>query len=292
MSQKQTLETCFWFNTEADTAAELYCSLFPNSRILGRVEYGEAAAKASGQKRGETMTVEFELAGLPFLGLNGGPHFKINPSISLFVTCDSESEIDRLWKNLKKTSRMDLKTYPFAKKYGWCEDRFGVHWQMMLGDARQKIAPALLFANKNYGKAEDAIHFYTSTFANSKIVHIARDEKTKAVVHSRIQIADCDFIIMEGPLEPEFSFSPAISFVRACANQSELDGLWSKLSAVPEAEQCGWLCDRYGVSWQLVPTDFGKRIREAKLETRERLMTEVLSMKKLDLDRLNRALLA
>jgi len=286
------VQICYWFNTEADEAAELYCSLFPASRILGKVPYGKAGAKATGQKPGGTMTVDFELAGLPFLGLNGGPHFKIDPSISLFVACESEREIDALWKGLKRTARMDLKAYPFAKKYGWCEDRFGVNWQLILGEARQKIAPALLFANEKFGKAAEAIEFYTSVLPDSKVERIAQDEKTKAVIHSRVRLAGRDFVFMEGPLEHGFDFSPAVSFVLGCSTQGELDRIWSRLSAVPEAEQCGWLRDRYGVSWQMVHENWGTMLRIASPEAREKAMGEVLAMKKLDLDRLSRALRA
>ncbi|MGZ3698492.1 MAG: VOC family protein, partial [Bdellovibrionota bacterium] len=106
------------------------------------------------------------------------------------------------------------------------------------------------------------------------------------VLHSVVTLAGQDFVFMEGPLEHQFDFTPAISFVVGCESQKELDTIWSKLSAVPEAEQCGWLQDKYGVSWQIVPKHWGKRISDADPATRERWMEAVMQMKKLDFARL------
>lgn len=286
----QKIHPCLWFNDDAEEAAKLYVSAFRDAKLGPVIPYGKSAAKASGRPEGSTMTVQFEISGTQFLGINGGPVFRPNPSISFFVGCDGEAEIDSLWEKLTKTTRMPLQQYPWAKKYGWCEDRFGVNWQLMLGPRSQKISPALLFANQKYGKAEEAIQFYVSQFPGAKVEMIARDEKTKAVLHSVFTLAGQTFVIMEGPLDHQFDFTPATSFVIPCASQEELDTIWKKLSAVPQAEQCGWLADKYGVSWQVVPEDWGKRMTEATPAQRERLMAAILSMKKPDLKALQRAL--
>jgi predicted 3-demethylubiquinone-9 3-methyltransferase (glyoxalase superfamily) len=236
------------------------------------------------------MTEDFELAGLPFLGLNGGPHFTLNPTISLFVAGESEGELRALWGALAHKPRMQLQKYPFAELYGWCEDRFGLNWQLILGTRPQKITPALLFANQRYGKTEEALQFYVSTFPGSKIERIARDGKTDAVVHAAFSLGGAQFIAMEGLLEPQFDFSPAISFLVSCDSQAELNALWQKLSAVPDAEQCGWLCDRYGVSWRIVPADWGRWLGESDPATRDRLMGAILKTKKPDLKVLEQAL--
>jgi predicted 3-demethylubiquinone-9 3-methyltransferase (glyoxalase superfamily) len=185
---------------------------------------------------------------------------------------------------------MQLQKYPFAEMYGWCEDRFGVNWQLILGPRAQKISPALLFANRRYGKVEEALQFYVSTFPGSEIERIARDEKTGAVVHSAFSLGGSRFVAMEGPLEPEFDFSPAFSFVVNCDSQEEIDALWLKLSAVPEAEQCGWLCDRFGVSWQIVPAEWRRWLGESDAAARDRLMAAILKMKRPDLKALEKAL--
>ncbi|MGZ3687163.1 MAG: VOC family protein [Bdellovibrionota bacterium] len=280
------IQVCLWFDHQAEEAARFYASLFRSSQVGKAVPYGPAASEASGQPEGSAMTVEFELEGVRFLGLNGGNQFHFSPAISLLVGCTSEAEIDALWSKLSQSTRMPLQKYPFAEKYGWCQDRFGIDWQLILAPRRQKIAPALLFANQKFGKAEEAIRFYTSVIPGSEIGMIAKDEKTGAVLHSVVTLAGQDFVFMEGPLEHQFDFTPAISFVVGCESQKELDTIWSKLSAVPEAEQCGWLQDKYGVSWQIVPKHWGKRISDADPATRERWMEAVMQMKKLDFARL------
>jgi len=274
------IQICLWFADQAEEAANLYTSLFEGSAIGTIARYGKAGAQVSGQAEGSVMTVELELAGTRLLGLNGGPHFRFNPTMSLFVGCESEAEIDRLWKKLPKNVRMELQKYPFAPKYGWCEDRYGMNWQLILGPRRQKISPALLFANQRYGKVEEAIRFYISLFPGSEIEKIARDERTGAVLHSAFTLAGQSFVAMEGPLPKEFDFSPAMSFVVPCASQEEIDDIWGKLSAVPEAERCGWLQDKFGVSWQVVHQDWGKLISEASPQKREQILSAIFKMKK------------
>ena len=137
------IQPCLWFDNQAEQAAKFYASVFPNSKVGRIIPYGKAASEAAGQPEGSVLTVEFELEGLSFLGLNGGSHFKLNPSISFIVGCESEKEIDELWRKLCREPRMPLQKYPFAEKYGWCEDQFGVNWQLILGPRRKNIVPAL-----------------------------------------------------------------------------------------------------------------------------------------------------
>lgn len=279
--------TCLWFNDQAEEAAHSYCSIFPGSGIDRMLTYGPSAASASGRPAGSVMTVEFRIENTPFLALNGGPHFRIDPSISFFISCESEAEMEEKWNKLKNTVRMELAAYPFAKRYGWCEDRFGVNWQLVLGSGCQKISPALLFSNKNFGKGGEAIAFYVSRFPDSRVNTIRKDEKSTTILHSRITLANKEFVIFEGPMDPVHDFSPAVSFVLGCDSQEEIDAVWKRLSDTPEDGQCGWLQDPYGVSWQVVPKAWGRWLFEADPEKRERLMQEVLRMKKIDMTRLS-----
>ncbi len=282
------IQTCLWFDDQGEEAATFYCSIFPDSRIGRTVAYGPSASNAAGRPEGSVMTVEFTIGNRPFLALNGGPHFRIDPSISFVVGCESESEIKRLWKPLCHIVRMELSSYPFAETYGWCEDRFGVNWQLILGSGRQKISPALLFSNKRFGKAEEAIGFYVDSVPNSRVLAMAKDERTKAILHGRIILAGREFVIFEGPQDPASDFSPAVSFVLGCESQEEIDTLWERLSADPDGGQCGWLTDRYGVSWQVVPKDWGTMLHESDPDRRERLMKAILGMKKIDVARLSK----
>lgn len=282
---------CLWFDGNAEEAAEFYVSLFANSKISKTTRYGQAASVVSDQKPGAVMTVEFELASQKIMGLNGGPHFKFTPALSFFVWCESESEIETLWKKLAPGGeiRMELNKYPWAQKYGWTADRFGTNWQLMLTTQKQsyKLAPALLFVEQLFGRGDEAIRFYTSTFPNSKIETIARDESGRIVMHCIFSLDGTPLVLMEGQGKHGFTFSPAFSFVVSCRTQAEIDDYWSKLSNVPAAEQCGWLQDKFGLSWQIVPAMMAEWMTNP--EKSERVMKALLKMKKLDIEALARA---
>lgn len=156
----------------------------------------------------------------------------------------------------------------------------------------QKITPCLWFDDQ----AEEAVNFYISLFRNSGIVSIARYGDAGATVSGMekgsvmtimFQLEGLEFMALNGG--PVFTFSPAISLMVNCASQEELDMLWEKLSAVPEAEQCGWLQDKYGVSWQIVPAVLGEMMQDKDPERTERVMKAMLQMKKLDMGALKLA---
>lgn len=156
----------------------------------------------------------------------------------------------------------------------------------------QKITPCLWFDDK----AEEAVNFYVSIFKNSKVGEVMRYDEASSRVSGRpagsvltvnFQIEGQDFIALNGG--PVFKFTPAISFLVSCETQEEVDELWGKLSAVPEAEQCGWLQDKYGVSWQIVPTVLDEMLRDPDPEKAQRVMKAMLEMKKIDLNGLKQA---
>ena len=151
---------CLWFDGKAKAAAEFYCSIFSNSTIT----------------TDSPMVVKFEIEGKSIMGLNGGPMFTITPAISLFVTCQTNDEIERLAEKLLEggNALMALDKYPWSEKYAWIVDQFGMTWQLMLGELPphgQKITVAFLFTGEQYGKATQAINHYSSVFQNSKIYH-------------------------------------------------------------------------------------------------------------------------
>jgi predicted 3-demethylubiquinone-9 3-methyltransferase (glyoxalase superfamily) len=290
----QTINPCLWFNTQAEEAAQLYTSLFESSRIGKTAHYGESGAQVSGQKKGSTMTVEFELEGHKFLGLNGGPHFQFTPAISFFLNRRTEQEINRLWSALSKDGKvlMELQKYPWSEKYGWCQDRFGVSWQLMLWPEKNDLAPSFLFVDQLFGKGEEAIHFYTSQFKNSKIETMHKDPKTNTVMHASFSLDGNPFVLMEGQGEHKHQITPAISFVVNCSTQAEVDLYWDKLCKGGTPGQCGWLTDRFGVSWQIVPTAMAELMSDADTKKTERVMKAMLQMKKLDIEKLKQASMA
>ena len=293
------IKPCLWFDHQAEEAAQFYTSLFKDSRIGKVSRYGKEGFEVHGQPEGKVLTVDFELAGYNLLALNGGPHFSFTPAISLFVVLESEAEVDALWAGLGKGGGvlMPLQAYDWSKKYGWLSDRYGLSWQIMLGrkaDVGQTICPSLLFVGPQAGKAEEAVKFYTSVFGGSEIQGIARHEgdggePAGTVKHAQFRLVGETFMAMDSALDHKFGFNEAVSFVVNCDTQAEIERFWAALSAVPQAEQCGWLKDRYGVSWQIVPSILPQLMSDPDPERSGRVMTALLGMKKLEIDQLQAA---
>lgn len=286
-----------WFDGNAEEAVNFYLKVFGNTKRNRETRYTKESAAASGNPEGSIMTVEFEIEGLTFTALNGGPHFKINPSVSFFVNCETEAEVDGLWQKLSEGGKtlMALDKYDYSDKYGWVEDKYGVSWQIILsdpkGDWRPKIIPSLLFTNEKSGKAKEAIDFYVSLFDNSKIGLVAPNEKTaRSTGGSRAEgtIAFADFILenqwfaaMDSPIEHDFGFNEAVSFVVHCENQEEIDYFWEKFTENDGQESmCGWLKDKFGVSWQVVPKNIDELLQFPKA------METMMGMRKLDIEKL------
>ena len=124
---QQKIKTFLWYDDKAEEAAELYCSLFPNSRIISVSRYPEGSPAPAGT----AMTVEFELAGTKFVALNGGPVFHFTEAISLTVDCEDQDEVDRLWEKLTEGGT--------PSHCGWLKDRYGLSWQIV-----PRILPQLL----------------------------------------------------------------------------------------------------------------------------------------------------
>jgi predicted 3-demethylubiquinone-9 3-methyltransferase (glyoxalase superfamily) len=291
----QKITSCLWFVSKTEEAVNFYTSLFTNSKIGKVARYDEASSKASGQPAGSVLTIEFEIEGYKFLALNGGPAFKFNPSISFFVVSKDESELDSLWKKFSDGGKvlMELDKYDWSKKYGWIEDKFGLSWQLILAeeDIKQKIFPSLLFVDKAFGKAEEAIKFYTSVFKNSKLESVYKfPDNDNAVMYGDFSIEGNLFAAMDGPGQHGFQFNEAISFVVDCENQEEVDYYWNRLTADGGAESmCGWLKDKFGVSWQIVPKILVDYLYDKDTVKAQRVMMAMLQMKKIDVAELEKA---
>ena len=290
----QKITPHLWFDKEAREAAEFYVSLFPNSEIKSTQTLHDTPS-------GDAVIVSFELDSYPFMAISAGPLFKFNPSVSFTVALKTKEEIDTLWNKLlpKGEVLMPLQTYPFSEKYGWLKDKYGLSWQIVLDDEhyayKHLITPSLLFVGDVYGQSEEAFNFYTSVFPDSALGGMAKypagmaPEKEGAVMHGAATLANQEFFFMDSAREHNFKFNEAISFMVNCEDQKELDYYWEKLSAVPEAEQCGWLKDKYGLSWQIVPTALGKIMSESTPEEMQRVTQAFLKMKKFDIAELERA---
>jgi predicted 3-demethylubiquinone-9 3-methyltransferase (glyoxalase superfamily) len=290
MTQKIT--PFLWFDDNAEEAMNFYVSIFKNSEVLSVNRYGEAGP---GQE-GTVMTATFRLSGLEFMALNGGPQFKFTPAISFFVSCKNEQEVDGLWTNLSDGGivLMGLGTYPFSDKFGWVMDKFGVSWQMSLAGVTQTIAPFLMFVGAQHGRAEEAMNFYVSLFKNSRIVQLERygpgeEEPEGTVKHATFSLSGQEFMAIDSNREHPFTFTPAISLFITCDTQQEVDALWDRLSEGGATSQCGWLTDRFGVSWQVVPFVLGELLQDKDPVKSNRVMQAMLQMTKLDIATLERA---
>jgi predicted 3-demethylubiquinone-9 3-methyltransferase (glyoxalase superfamily) len=270
---------CLWFDAVAKNAMETYASVFPNSHIISE----------------NPMVTMASLNGQMFMGLNGGPIFQKNASISFMVNFDSEPEVIQYWDALlpQATVLMPLDTYPWSTKYGWLQDRFGVNWQFYLskdGNYKQKISPTLMFAQLQQGKAAEAIHFYSKVFTNSAIEGILKYPEGPMqgqVQHSNFVINNYVMMAMDSGVPQTFSFNEGVSLVIRCKDQAEIDYYWNAFTEKGAESQCGWCKDPYGVSWQIIPEQLETLMSDP--ERAPRVMTALLKMKKIDLAALEQA---
>jgi predicted 3-demethylubiquinone-9 3-methyltransferase (glyoxalase superfamily) len=250
---KKQITPCLWFNNQAKEAASLYCSVFAGSKITAR----------------SPIVTEIDVSGQKFILLDGGPMYQPNPSISFYYICENAKELQIIWDTFSKDGNimMPLDKYPWSEKYGWITDKFGISWQLALGkisDVGQKITPCLMFSGKQYGRVDEAIQHYSSIFDNAKVDGILRyganelpDQEGK-IKHAQIALDGQKLMLMESATTHNFDFTEGVSLTVYCENQEEIDYYWEKFTESGEESMCGWLKDKFGVSWQIIPTLLGK----------------------------------
>jgi len=300
-----------WFDDRAIEAAKFYASVFPKSHVDDVT--AEPADSPSGPA-GSVDIVEFTVFDQPFVAFNAGPLFQLNPSISFIVNFDplffgrpesredkARLELDKAWQKLSEGGQafMPIDKYPFSERYGWIQDKYGVSWHLMLtnpeGEPRPPIIPSMLFVGKNVGRAEEAIDFYVSVFRDSERGSLSRygpnqaPDKEGTIMFGDFMLEKQWFAAMDSAREHNFTFSEAVSLMVNCENQKEIDYYWERLSAVPESEQCGWVKDRFGVSWQIAPTVLEEMMKDDDRGAAKRAAEAMLKMKKLDIAELERA---
>jgi len=280
-----------WFDRNAAEAADFYTAVFPDARVLDTQYYPtEGLPDFQAGLAGEVLTVDFELAGYRLTAINAGAEFTVNPSVSFMVLFDSSrdpqarSHLDELWAALVEGGRalMPLQAYDFSPHFGWIEDKYSVSWQLMLADGsagpRPFIVPSIMFGSSVQGRAKEAIDYYTGVFGGTIETATFYPAEAGAVAgevnFAEFRILDQWFAAMDSA-DQQFTFNCGVSLLVKCADQGEIDRYWDRLSAVPEAEACGWCADRFGLSWQLVPANM------AELMTRLGAYQRMLAMKKL-----------
>jgi predicted 3-demethylubiquinone-9 3-methyltransferase (glyoxalase superfamily) len=273
---KKQITPCLWFDDQAREAANFYCSVFENSKITSQ----------------SPIVTELEVSGQMFILLDGGPIYQPTPSISFYYICEKEQEFDTIWNAFSKKGKvmMPVGSYAWSKKYGWITDKFGISWQLAVGkinEVGQKITPCLLFTGKQYGRVEEAIGHYSSIFKKVSIDAILRyganelpDQEGK-VKHAQLSIDGQKLMFMESASEHKFTFTEGVSLTVYCQTQDEIDYYWEKFTESGEESRCGWLKDKFGISWQIIPTVLGKIMSDpAKAEKAAKAF---MSMRKLNI---------
>ena len=283
-----------WFDNEAQEAVDYYMQTFPESEIISDVTFTDTPS-------GDAKQLTFNVFGYKFMAINAGPYFTKNPSIS-FTVLFNQSEaalLDKVWTALAHNGKimMELGSYDFSEKYGWLEDQFGVSWQLLITDQPfdDRIRPSFMFINDNVGRAEEAINYYTSVFKNSGDISKfyypegMEPDKPDTLAHAEFKLEDQYFVALDSAHKHEFNLNEGISLMLFLEDQQEIDYYWDKLSAVPEAEQCGWVKDQFGVSWQIVPKIMDQMVEEGTPEQISNVTKAFLKMKKFDVETLIKA---
>jgi predicted 3-demethylubiquinone-9 3-methyltransferase (glyoxalase superfamily) len=261
---------CLWFDGQAKAAAQFYCSIFPDSNIIQE----------------SPMVVNWVLNGKRFMGLNGGPMFQLNASISVFANFDNQANLDAAWNQLIEggSALMPIDKYPWSERYGWLKDKFGLTWQLMLSD-NNLLLPSMLFSNTQFGNAQSAMQLYHTIFPSSgiditELYGPENPDQAGKLMFGQMHVMNNPLILMDGPGDHYFQFNEAFSFVVECANQAEIDQYWNSLIADGGQESmCGWLKDRFGVSWQIIPTALSKLMSHSN--NGQKVMEALLKMRKL-----------
>lgn len=295
MSQK--IVPNIWFAGDAEEAGEFYAGIISGATAAVSARYPTDVPDWQAGFAGEPLTVDLVVDGYLLTLINAGDEFRPNPSISLMLNFDplafggdadeARRRLDETWGGLADGGHvlLELGEYPFSPRYGWVEDRYGVSWQLLLtdpeGDPRPFLIPQLMFSGPVQGRAREAAAFYTTVFGDAEVGFIAEYPAQSGpaapgdVMFGEFRLAGQWFAMMDSAVEQDFTFTCGVSLEVRCADQTELDRIWDALTAVPEAEVCGWLADRFGVSWQVVPENMGE------LMERPGAYRRMLDMKKL-----------
>lgn len=283
---KNNIFPCLWFNGDGRNAADFYCQTFAG-KISVDAEY----------------VINIELFGQKLMILDAGPQFEKNASISFMVLCESEEEVNSYWQALAEDGLvlMELGEYPWSKKYGWVRDRYGVTWQIYLGEKQgtQKMIPTLMFLHENNGRAKEAMEFYTQTFPSSQMGRILKygdgvgnesHEVPENIQHAHFELDGYSFFCMDSSHDHKFDFSEGISIVVMTDNQEETDRLWNALALDGGQESmCGWLKDKFGVSWQIVPKRLLELMNGSDRERGANVAQAMMQMRKIEIAELEKA---
>lgn len=266
---KNKIYPCIWCNNNAKEMADFYTAVFPESKIVRNTEF----------------VVMIQISGQNFMLLNGGDRFVPNPTVSFMYMTPNADLVDDLWNKILHGGSilMEKNSYDWSENYGWIQDKYGVSWQLYTGPEEfctQTLVPTLMFTQKMNGKAAEAAEFYRSVFPASEERPMMKRENGE-VEHGEFKILNYLFMMMDGGDVHNFSFNEGVSLVVECENQDEIDRYWDALTANGGQEsQCGWLKDKYGVSWQIIPHEIYDLLQNPGA------FDAMLKMKKIEIEKL------
>lgn len=268
---------CLWFNKNAQEAVDFYSLIFSDIRKF--------------DSNGFSTT--FEIAGSKFMVMNGGPTYQVNSAISYYFYSGSEAVLQRIYESLSAGGHilMPLGKYEWSTQYAWVIDRFGVNWQLDIDDiqSKQKIVPTCLFVNKKNQSVKDAISHYTGIFKPSKVILEAPYNTESGMPFGTLLFAQCSlngyiFNTMSSTMVHDYDFTPGNSFVIECSTQAEIDYYWHKLGDGGHYSRCGWLVDKFGISWQVLPDFLAKLVNDP--DKGPKVIQAFMKMQKFDIETL------
>ncbi len=307
---EQKIVPCIWGSTDPQAMFDYYNSVFDDVHLISTSFYPtEGLLDFQKDMAGKVLTITFSVLGTTVLIVNGGPVFCPNPSVSFMVRfakdgsfSPSLAEMDSVWAALSSEGSvlMPLDEYPFSSRYGWIQDKYGVSWQLIANDEpessqsvdhpsgaqpsveRPVVMPVLMFSGLAANHAEEAMNYYGQVFPNTQVGEVSRYPSPEGTATTdSIAYADCAFdgqwLAFMDSGTTDFTFSEGLSLIIDCKDQAEIDHYWQQLSHVPEAEQCGWCKDQFGVSWQVTPLNMDDLIATP------RAYAAMMEMKKIDL---------
>ncbi|HEL1997878.1 TPA: VOC family protein [Streptococcus suis] len=282
----QTIIPHLWYDTEAKEAVAFYAELFG-----GKIDWTYTITDTPS---GDSDLIQFQLGDLTLAAISAGPYFKLNESMSLMVNVASKDEVTRLYQALSEGGRMlmPLGEYPFSPYYVWLEDRFGLSWQLSYApdlDKPYQFDICLLFSQEQVGLAQPMLDYYKDKLPQASVGQLSYYGEGEAAVeaaklnYAELLVAGQKMIVMDHGYGGEASFNEAFSLMVYVDSQDELNFYYDLLSAVPEAEMCGWVKDQFGISWQIVPRVLMEAYDTASPETVKVVNAAVMTMKRLDI---------
>ncbi len=296
----QKLVPNIWCNDNADEMARFYLEAFPGATLANHARYPEEGLLEFQRPfAGKTLQVDVVIDGFAITLINADDTFRPGPALSLRVVVGTPQEAERLTSALSSGGRVlrPLGDHPLHELFAWVEDPYGVSWQVLVGHG-PAIAPCLNFAGPAQGKAQAALDKYVASFPNSRagesITYAQLEGNTgdaaEAQDPSQLALGVAwldgepvyaqDFCGFGGAGvaggDEHFAFDCGAALLYQAHGQQQLDAVWEALSAVPEAERCGWLRDEFGVAWEVVPDNLGELMQRAGAYEKLMAMTKIV----------------